>query len=270
MSECFRKVFILNNEVLNCNEFNSGLIYFGESIYEVIRISGGVPFFLDDHLGRLFQTAELRKRKLWLDKKEIESKINQVIELNNEKQGNIKLVFNYPAPGLNTGNFLVYFIEHHYPTNEQEETGVSTILYFAEREFPAAKIINQALRSVIFKKLIDMHAYEALLVNNEGYITEGSRSNVFFTKNDMIYTASSGEVLPGIARKYILEVCRNIGVKVNFEKVHSERIFDYNGVFLSGTSPGVLPVSCINDVKFDPHCNTILKIRDSYRKVSGR
>ena len=269
MRECFRKVFILNNEVLRCNEFSSGLIYFGESIYEVIRISDGVPIFLDDHIGRLYQTAELRKRKLWLGREEIESKINQVIELNRETQGNIKLVFNYPAPGLNSGNFLVYFVEHHYPTNDQEETGVSTILYFAEREFPSAKIINQALRSVIFKKLIDTHSYEALLVNNEGYITEGSRSNVFFTKNDMIYTASNGEVLSGIARKHILEICENIGVKVIFEKVHSKRISDYSGVFLSGTSPGVLPVSSINDVKFDPHCKTILEIRDSYRKVSG-
>lgn len=267
MSECFRKVYIIDNKVRNCTEFSSGIIYSGESIYEVIRVTAGVPVFLDDHLNRLFRTAQLKSKKLWLDRDEISANIYRILELNNIGFGNIKIVFNYQSGNFDTGNFLVYFLEHHYPTKEQFNRGVPSILYFAERDFPSAKIINQNLRSAIFKKLIDTHAYEALLVNNEGYITEGSRSNVFFVKDKEVYTAPEGEVLSGIARKYILEICESIGIKVHLSKVHSENIANYKGVFISGTSPGVLPVSNIGDVDFDPKCNSILKIKSKYQEI---
>ena len=267
MSECFRKVYIINNKVRNCTEFNSGIIYSGESIYEVIRVTAGVPVFLDDHLNRLFRTAQLKSKKLWLDRDEISANIYRILELNNIGFGNIKIVFNYQSRNFDTGNFLVYFLEHHYPTKEQIDRGIPSILYSAERDFPSAKIINQSLRSAIFKKLIDTHAYEALLVNNKGYITEGSRSNVFFVKDKEVYTAPEGEVLSGIARKYILAICESIGIKVHLSKVHSGNIADYIGVFISGTSPGVLPVSNIGEVNFDPKCNSILKIKNKYQEI---
>ncbi len=267
MSECFRKLYIFNDEVRNCSEFDSSILYSGESMYEVIKVSDGVPIFLDDHLNRLFQTAGLKSRELWLDRKLVSISVYRILKLNNIDFGNIKIVFNFPTPLNNSGNFLIYFLEHHYPTLIQEEYGVSSILFFAERDYPSAKIINLHLRSAIFKRLIDTHSYEALLVDKERYINEGSRSNVFFTRNGELYTAPDGDVLSGIARKYVLEACKSVGIRVHFSKVHVDNITDFEGVFISGTSPGVIPLSSIGDTNFDPHCAVIKVIRENYQQI---
>jgi branched-chain amino acid aminotransferase len=103
-----------------------------------------------------------------------------------KKEANIKIVFNY-----NNGadNYLVYFIEPIYPTAEQYKKGVKGILYSAQRKDPESKVINHKLRSSIYHKLIQEGGYEALLVDGKKLITEGSRSNIFFLKDESLVTA---------------------------------------------------------------------------------
>ncbi len=78
----------------------------------------------------------------------------------------------------------ICYISSSYPDDETVRDGVPLIFYRAERFDPAVKLLNNRLRLSVNEALVKKKAYEALLVNKEGFITEGSRSNVFFVERE--------------------------------------------------------------------------------------
>lgn len=261
MNECFGKKFILNGELQPCESFDNSLVYDGDSVYEVIRMVKGSPVFFDDHMERLATSAGLQRKKMLADASIIKKDIINLTKSDRKKEVNLKIVFNYKK---DSDSYVVYFIEPIYPSEEQYRKGVKGILFYAERKDPGSKVINHKLRSSIFHKLILDGAYEALLVNNNGQITEGSRSNIFFLRNNVLETAPDDKILNGITRKHILEICRENNIKVRPACVMAERITDYEAVFMTGTSPMVLPFCCVDDKYFSVRVPLISKLRDLY------
>jgi branched-chain amino acid aminotransferase len=261
MNECFGKKFILNGELQSCESFDNSLVYEGDSIYEVIRMVKGSPVFFDDHMERLSTSARLQRKKMLADASILKKDIINLTKSDRKKEVNLKIVFNYKK---DSNNYVVYFIGPIYPSEEQYRKGVKGILFYAERKDPGSKVINHKLRSSIFHKLILDGAYEALLVNNNGQITEGSRSNIFFLRNNVLVTAPDDLILNGITRKHILGICRENNILVRLAYVRAERITDYEAVFMTGTSPMVLPFSCIDDKYFNVRIPLIGKLRGLY------
>lgn len=247
MSECSGKRFILNGELHPSESFDDSMIYEGDSIYEVIRMMRGSPVFFHDHMERLALSAVIQKKHMLADVQTIRDAIVKLSQSESIGDTNLKIVFNYNG-GLD--NYLIYIIEPVYPTNEQYETGVKGILYFAERKNPESKTINHKLRSSIYHKLILEGAYEALLVNEDNCITEGSRSNIFFLKNDALVTAPDNVILNGITRKHILNICAENDLQVIFKCVRLEELPEYDAVLMTGTSPMVLPFYCVDNISF--------------------
>jgi branched-chain amino acid aminotransferase len=143
---------------------------------------------------------------------------------------------------------------------------VKGILFFAERKDPESKVINHKLRSSIYHKLIVEGGYEAVLVNEHNLITEGSRSNIFFLKGKSLVTAPDNVVLNGITRKYVLQICDENEISVEFSCVDVNDIKNYDAVFMTGTSPMVLPFCCIGDSLFNVNLPVIEKLRSLYLK----
>jgi branched-chain amino acid aminotransferase len=265
MGECFSDKFILNNEFMNCKEFDNNLISEGKSLYEVIRIIDGVPLFLEDHLERLFNSAVVTGLNIWLHKDKIEHSIRELSEVNSLKDGNIKIIFNFNEKRENT--FLAYFIAHNYPNEEMYLNGVKTVLYHAERENPNAKVINMSLREITNKIIKEKNIYEVILVDSNGHITEGSRSNIFMIKENKVYTSPSEDVLIGITRKYIFEACHNLGYEVLEEKTKFNEIKNLDGLFLCGTSPKVLPISKVDNIELPSDNKVLQDIRVQYNTL---
>jgi branched-chain amino acid aminotransferase len=261
MNECYGKNYVLNGEVQPCEMFDNSLVYEGDSIYEVIRMMKGSPVFFNDHMERLSTSARLQKRKMLADFATLRKAVIILTRAEKKKESNIKIVFNY---NNGASNWLVYFIEPIYPTREHYRKGVKGILYFAERKDPEAKVINHRLRSSVYHKLIHEGAYEALLVNEENQITEGSRTNIFFIKGETLYTAPDQVVLSGITRKHIIEICRENYIAIELTSVNADKIPEYDGVFMTGTSPMVLPFYCIDDVYFEVGHPIIERLRNIY------
>ena len=187
--------------------------------------------------------------------------IINLVKTEKRKDINLKIVFNY---NHDSTNYLVYFVEPIYPSEEQYKKGVKGILFYAERKDPESKVINHKLRSSIYHKLILEGGYEALLVNEENQITEGSRSNIFFLKGDTLTTAPDDKILNGITRKHILDICRDKNIKVKFMCVPVESIQDYDAVFMTGTSPMVLQFYCVGDIYFNVRMALIENLRKLY------
>lgn len=254
MSECVNKYFIFNNEKKSCEQFDDDLLKGGKSLYEVIRIIDGKPLFLQRHLNRLENSAKLADVKVWVSKDDIKDKIRELVKINDTKVGNVKVIFKFGKTNL----FLVYFVKHHYPEEDDYKNGVKTILYHGERENPNAKIINLSFREAVDKEIKEKDAYEAILVNKKGNITEGSKSNIFMIKDDKVLTAPLVDVLPGVTRGVIMELSSEIGFQVLEKNVDYISIKDLDGLFVSGTSPKILPISRVDDMEFNSANNEII------------
>jgi branched-chain amino acid aminotransferase len=261
MNECFGEKFILNGIVEPSGFFDNSLVYDGDSVYEVIRMVKGNPVFFSDHIERLVTSARLQSKRMLADESMLKRDIINLTKSDKKKEVNLKIVFNYNKANE---NYLVYFIEPTYPSESQYKHGVKGILFYAERKDPESKVINHKLRSSIFHKLILDGAYEALLVNGAGMITEGSRTNIFFIKKDHLVTAPDGLILNGITRKHVIEICKEDKIKVKFDWVSTEKIYDYDSVFMTGTSPIVLPFNCIDNIRFKVDVPIIKRLRDLY------
>jgi branched-chain amino acid aminotransferase len=267
MNECYGNKYILNGKPQSSDSFVNSLVYEGDSIYEVIRMSKGYPVFFYDHMERLASSVKIQKKRMLADTATLKKDIINLSKWKKKKEINLKIVFNY---NKGAENYLVYFIEPIYPSAEQYKKGVKGILYYAERKDPASKVINHKLRSSIFHKLILEGGYEALLVNEKGQITEGSRSNIFFLKDDMLVTAPDNIILSGITRKHILEICRDYEIKVKLACVKTDRMTAYDAVFMTGTSPVVLPFCCIDDKYFNVRVPLIETLRKLYIERAGK
>jgi len=261
MNECYGKKFILNGNLQPAEMFDKSLVYEGDSVYEVLRIVKGNPIFFYDHMERLVKSVRLQKKIILADVQTIRKAIISLTRSDKKHEANLKIVFNY---NKGVTNFLVYFIEASYPTEIQYKNGVKGLLFFAERKDPEAKVINHKLRSSIYHRLIHEGGYEAILVNENNQITEGSRSNIFFLRADTLVTAPDNSVLKGITRKYILEICAEQGINMEFQYVNADNLRDFDAVFMTGTSPTVLPFNCIDDTSFSVKFPMIERLRKLY------
>lgn len=261
MNECFGNHFICNGEMQAVGLFDNSLVYEGDSIYEVIRVKKGLPYFFYEHMERLEASVRFQNKTNLADPEMIKADILKLTKSERIKEINLKIVYNY-----NNGeeNYLVYYIEPSYPTADQYKKGVKAVLYHAERKDPASKVINHKLRSSIFQKLIVDGAYEALLVNNKDCVTEGSRSNTFFVKGDTLVTAPEQSVLSGITRKHILEICTENNIRVDFRCVKVAELPEFDSVLMTGTSPMVLPFCCVDNHYFDVSNPIIEHLRKLY------
>lgn len=264
MAEAINSYFIINEERKGTELFNDNLTKDGKSLYEVIRVINGVPLFLENHLDRLYNSAKITNLIIGYGLEEINIVIRKLINYNDVHNGNVKIVFNYKENG-EFNNFLAYFINHSYPTIEQYENGVPVIFYHGERSNPNAKVINLSFREQVDREIKKNNVYEAILVDRDGNITEGSKSNIFMVQGNEVLTAPMEAVLPGITRQTIIDLCMELGIKVSEKKINFNNIQQIDGLFISGTSPKVLPINKINETNFRSSSNkVILSIMEAY------
>jgi len=239
----------------------------GKAAYEVIRVINGVPLFFEDHFDRLRSTYNTIGKPLPMTMDQLADDIRKLLSKTVNTNCNIKLVL-FDEDGIQ--NELIYISKSYYPTEAEADAGVITGKLRIERHNPNAKILNKAYKDAINAKMAAESLFEVILVDSNGRITEGSRSNLFFVKGDKVLTAPGEYVLRGITRKYVFEACRNAGYEVLEKFVGADEISRMEGAFLSGTSIKVLPVKSIDDVVLNSSENLVIKaIRREYDKILG-
>ncbi len=237
----------------------------GVEIYEVVRVMEGVPLFLEDHLARFFHSAWLCHLEVPMDRETIVRLLRELTAVNGVREGNIRFSWSWrPA-----GKFLAGFIPHHYPGEEEYLLGVHCGLLAAERHDPNAKVVQAGLRQEADLMIREHGVYEVLLVNRDGNITEGSRSNVFFVKEGIFLTAPADEVLPGITRQKVLELIHREGLRVETRSMTLEELPHAEAAFLTGTSPKVLPICRAGQFSFSPAHPLVNRLAEAYDAMMG-
>lgn len=230
-------------------------------IYEVIRVKKGHPLFLQEHLDRLSQSHRLVYEGELPEREAICQDCFQLIEQEAISNQNIRIEVFY-QPEFQVG---VFAVASSYPSSEMVKEGVRLITINATREDPHAKVDPRAFRKNILIEMKKRDAFEAALVDQEGKLTEGTRSNLFFVSGDTVYTSPGEKVLLGITRMMVVKACDSLGISVREEGISAKELGKVDAAFMTGTSVDVLPISYLDQDHLDSASHPIVKrIRDTY------
>ncbi len=217
--------------------------------YEVVRLIDGKFLFLQDHLDRLEHSLtgsgiSFPGRELIMDH------LGVLLRNNSLTRGNIRICLQ-SAPGKGA-DLLCYFIPYMYPDPGMYKEGVLLKSYPHTRPNPGIKKWDDHFRFSVGRFIREQGIYEAVLLNRDRQITEGSRSNLFFIDRDhCLVTAPEPMILPGITRRYVFDIARSHGIRIIEEAVALTSAGSYLSAFISGTSPKVLPVKQLDGFRFE-------------------
>lgn len=242
--EAISKYYLEDGHLEPIKNYTNDSLDRGRIIYEVIRVINNVPLFYEDHLKRLESSFRLMEKPFSYSYDKIKEYLTKLIEANKIENGNIKLTFD-----IKTDTMKVFSIKHNYPNENLYKTGVKTILFHGERTNPNAKVVDSSFREKVTEEINKASAFEAILVNNSGFITEGSKSNIFLIKEDKLYTSPLEDVLPGVTRGRIINLAKSLGIKVEEKNINYKDIENFDAMFISGTSPKILPISSVDNIQ---------------------
>jgi len=234
--------------------YDHGFLY-GDGIYETMRSYNGVIFKFERHLERLARSASLTRLSI-PEAGFITENIYRTLEANKLSDAYVRVTVSRGKgsvgldPALCKEITFVVIAEPFkaYPEQLYSE-GVKLIIAETRRNLVAA--INPKIKSLnflnnIFAKMEakERNAYEAIMLNSEGLIAEGTISNIFFLKEDELCTpAAEIGVLDGITRELVIAIAKRKGLRVNEGRFYPEDLFSADEVFFTNTTSEIMPVS---------------------------
>ncbi len=257
------KIF-LNDRIVPEHEamvsvFDHGFLY-GDGIYETMRAYDGIVFMLDRHIERLNRSASLIQLTV-PSPDVIRDAVYETIRANALKSVYVRVtVSRGKGPiGLDPAlcpmpTFVVIAEEFRdYPEKYYNE-GVKFIIAKTRRNLIEA--LNPKIKSLNFLNNIlakieakERGAYEALMLNAEGLISEGTVCNIFFVRDNILCTPSVDTgVLDGITRELVIGLAKGTGMQVREGNFLPEDLFSASEVFFTNTTSEVMPVSQVEDV----------------------
>ncbi len=232
--------YLVNDAVICESEFNKVYILSKENVYEVVRIVNGEILFLEDHIVRLKNSLFLINKSYDINK--VIEGIKTIVKENEIVNGNVKIEISFRESDC---DLYIYPISFYY---SDTKIGVDVVTASLERINPRVKSYDGDFKKRTLDIIESKGVYEVIMVNPYGFITEGSRTNVYFVKGKSFFTAPEDMVLSGVTRLKVNKIIEDLGFEIFYESVHIDDIFNFDGCFLTSTSSNVLPVKTINNV----------------------
>lgn len=236
--------------------YDRGFLY-GDSVFETVRTYGGRSFALDEHLRRLERSAERVGIPMPIDRQTFAMEIEQAIAAAANPESYARAMLTRGTgpmgldPNLATGPLRVIFIEPLKPlADELYRDGVSVITYRTERASDAAhgaKIGNYLASVLALKAAKSAGAHEALIIDTQGRVLEGTTSNVFWLRGDKLLTPpEEAGILAGITRAHLLQLAPSVGLTIELATPMPKDLTSADEVFISSSLREVLPVVAVD------------------------
>ncbi|MFQ5543963.1 MAG: aminotransferase class IV [Nitrospiria bacterium] len=233
--------------------FDSGFLY-GDGLFETFRAYSGKIFALQKHLDRLAISSKQLQLSLPPDSI-LKKRLNETLERNHLKEAILRLTITRgtcPAgfrPDLCGKTTLVISARPVQYFPDQYRKGVSCIILGIKRTSPTGiepfpKSLN-FLNNVLGK--LEVHrrkAFEGIFLNKKNQLTEGTISNLFWVKGDILFTPSeSATILKGITRNIVIDLTKKIGLRVAEGRYPQEDLFNSDEAFLTSTGIALMPIT---------------------------
>lgn len=257
------KYLLFNQQLIPTNTFQESrdceLV-----VYEVFRVLDSIPLFYSEHFERLGSSCNKINKKIEVDGDVLYRQILNLIRNNMISDGNIiiKVCFHSSHYDL-----LAYFIPHIYPTLIDYENGVEVGFLNAERNTPEAKVEQASIRGKANQIISEQGLYEVLLIDDKNQFTEGSRSNLFFIQNNTLITSPLNTVLKGVTLSKVLEIAVRMKLTVEYKSIKYNDLSKIDALFLTGTSPNILPIKKAGNLTFDVKHPILIKIIEMYDQM---
>ncbi|MDD9952906.1 MAG: aminotransferase class IV [Candidatus Woesearchaeota archaeon] len=213
---------------------------YGYGVYESMKVRHGHLFFPELHVQRLRDSAAVLGMQVRWKDNEILGFVHELVADIGEDAYNIKML-------LVGGELFIFGLAPTFVPKKLYKQGAHTITYVGERLFPNAKSLNMLMSYLAYTQAKAASAYDALLVDHEGYIPEGTRTNLFFTDGTTIYTPPKQDILQGVTRATLIDALEEEGISVLQKKLHKNELKKY-GLFLTSTSSKVVPLKTVDDI----------------------
>lgn len=234
--------------------YDHGFLY-GDGVFEGIRVYNGNIFRLDPHLKRLFESAQSIMLRIPYTKEEMTQLIVETVRKNELQSAYIRVVVSRGKGNLGLDpsscshpNVIIIAEELTMYPKEFYENGIKIASVASRRNRP--DVLSPQIKSLNYLNniLVKLEAnqagvQEALMLNDQGYVTEGSADNIFIVKNNCIYTPPVYlGALEGITRNAIIDVARSKGYEVKEAPFGRHDVYVADEVFLTGTAVEVIAV----------------------------
>jgi len=236
---------------------------YGFGVYETLRVSNGQVYFLKDHLERLMESARIIGLEHPFTENDVSEYFNRLIEKNNAETCNVKMLL-IGAPKKNEAQLFIICLNPLFPDKKLYRDGAIMTTYKYERVFHHAKTLNMLQSYLAYRKAKEVGAYDALLINKDGFITEGTRTNFFCIKGKTIFTPREKDILLGVTRKVLLRVAKDNGYEVAEQDIKLGDISNFDGAFISSTSSKIIPIRQVDNVTLDPQPDNLVELMNLF------
>ena len=236
-------------------------LHYGLGVFEGVRAydterEGAAIFRLHDHTDRLYRSAKILNIDIPFSKKQINEAQKVVVRENKLKEAYLRpMVFlgsegmGLRAEGLKVHAIVAAWDWPSYMSPEALKSGIKVRTSSYTRHHPnitmtKAKANGNYINSMLaLREALDCGCEEALMLDVDGFIAEGSGENVFIVRDGVVYTPELSACLDGITRKTVINLAEKAGYKIVEKRITRDEVYVADEAFFTGTAAEVLPIS---------------------------
>jgi len=239
--------------------FNPGFLY-GEGLFETLRVYGGHPFRLDDHLQRLRVSARGLGIRMGEKNCQIAEIIQDLLHLNNLSEARVRITL-VPGPDSHPGlrkkpapGELVITVIPYSPPRWINKSGISAVISRIRRNpfspLPRWKNLNYLENRLAREEARSRNADEAIFLDQNGFVAEGAMTNVFLVGKSTLFTPlTQSPILPGITREIVMELSVELRIPCREKNLRPSDFYRAEEIFLTNSLIEIAPVIKIEGKK---------------------
>jgi len=244
----------VSKEDAKISVYDHGLLY-GDGIFEGLRVYNGRIFKLEEHTDRLFESAKSIMLTIPLTKDEMNAAHVETVKRNGLRDVYIRTLVTRGVGSLGIdprscakASVIIIVDKISLYPKELYEKGIDVVTVATRR--PATDMLSPRVKSLNYLNNVMAKievsragAFGGIMLNNEGFVTEGTADNIFIVKNDVLYTPPSYVgILRGITRDTIIDLASNLGYTVKEDVFTRHDVYVADEVFFTGSGAEVIPV----------------------------
>ena len=241
----------------------SHTLHYGTGVFEGVRAyktaKGAAIFRLQDHTNRLFEAAEKINIKIPFSNDELNNTQLEILNKNNLDQGYIRPIvylgnegLGLRAKDLSVNVAIAAWEWPSYMDPKAKNDGIS-VIKSSHRQYDNPLHSGNKIIGTYFSNTMALHealesgADEAIMMDKDGFISEGSGENIFIVKNNIISTPTTAHCLNGITRQSVIQIAKDLDFEVQEESIRYEDLINAEEAFFTGTAVEITPITKLDN-----------------------
>ena len=244
---------------------NDRSVHFSDAVYEVVTVYNYRMLFWSDHIARLKRSLNSIDIKFKMSFKALLTKCEELIKRNYLREG---IIYIHISRGVAKRNHnwsnkivpsLIISCTHKKTFNINAKKVALITSKDIRWKYCHIKTVSLLPNVLLKQKALKKNAFECLMLDGQGYITEATTSNIWILKNNaLITTPLTSNILPGVTRKKIIELAKKLNIVVKEHKFRESDIYKADNVFISNSSTIILEANKLNGKKLNAKGNCTL------------